>query len=121
MTQPGDRNNPVEEAIRLLESAAGPMNPMVLLAGPPLSGITRSMYEAVRSGLPHGRLYQLTVAELAAYSDLPSLFSGDGPHVLHASPSRRRFSFRSRSIPLVPRRPARSGVWRQKARCSPHR
>ncbi|MFD7616068.1 hypothetical protein [Streptomyces sp. NPDC059802] len=82
MTQPGDRNDPVEEVTRLLESAAGPVNPMVLLVGPPLSGITRSMYEAVQSCLPHGRLYQLTAADLAARPDVPSLFSGDGPHVL---------------------------------------
>ncbi|TLQ39236.1 hypothetical protein [Streptomyces marianii] len=82
MSQPGDPSGPVEEVIRLLESAAGPVNPMVLLVGPPLSGITRSMYEAVRSGLPHGRLYQLTVADLAARPDLEDLFSGIGPHVL---------------------------------------
>ncbi|WP_328973570.1 hypothetical protein [Streptomyces sp. NBC_00239] len=82
MTQPGDRNDPVEEVTRLLKSAAGPVNPMVLLVGPPLSGITRSMYEAVQSCLPHGRLYRLTAADLAARPDLPSLFSGDGPYVL---------------------------------------
>ncbi|MFD4526644.1 hypothetical protein ACFWP7_22465 [Streptomyces sp. NPDC058470] len=82
MTQPGDRNDPVEEAIRLLESATGAMNPMALLVGPPLSGVTRAMYEALQSCLPHGRLCRLTAADLAARTDLPSLFSGDGPHVL---------------------------------------
>ncbi|MFJ4700526.1 hypothetical protein ACIP5N_21895 [Streptomyces sp. NPDC088768] len=54
---------------------------MVLLVGPPLSGVTRSMYEAVRGCLPHGLLYQLTVAELASW-DPADLFSSGGPHVL---------------------------------------
>ncbi|MFE7485108.1 hypothetical protein [Streptomyces sp. NPDC057552] len=33
MSQTGDRNGPVEEVVRLLESAAGPVNPMVLPLG----------------------------------------------------------------------------------------
>lgn len=82
MTQPGDPKGPVEEVIRLLESAAGPVNPMVLLVGPPLSGVTRSMFEAVRRCLPHGRLHQHSVADLAARSDRAGLFSNGGPHVL---------------------------------------
>lgn len=82
MTQPGDSNDPVEEVIRLLESATGAVNPMALLVGSPLSGVTRAMYEAVQSGLPHGRLHQFSVAGLAARSDIASLFDGEGPHVL---------------------------------------
>ncbi|MEU4080426.1 hypothetical protein [Streptomyces venezuelae] len=81
MSQSGDPNGPVEDVIRLLESAAGPVNPMVLLLGSPLSGVTRSMYEAVRRCLPHGRLYQPTVADLVSW-DLADLVSADGPHVL---------------------------------------
>lgn len=82
MSRPDDRNDPAEEVIRLLESAAGPVNPMVLLVGPPLSGVTRAMSAAVQNRLRHGRLHQPTVAGLAARSDLAGLFSTDGPHVV---------------------------------------
>ncbi|MFG2211974.1 hypothetical protein [Streptomyces sp. NPDC048638] len=63
--QPGAPHDPVGEVLRLLKSAAGPANPMVLLDGPPLSGVSRSMYEALQTQLPHARLHQLTAGELA--------------------------------------------------------
>ncbi|GGU39166.1 hypothetical protein [Streptomyces violascens] len=63
--QPGTPHDPVGEVLRLLSSAAGPANPMVLLDGPPLSGVSRTVYEALQTRLPHARLYQLTACELA--------------------------------------------------------
>jgi hypothetical protein len=58
---------------------------MVLLDGPPLSGVTSSMYEAVQRCLPTARLAQFTALELAEFSARPDFvtqFSGGEPFVL---------------------------------------
>ena len=79
---PGD---PTDEVSRLLASASEPMNPLILLEGPPLSGISRAMYEGLQRSLPHARFAPFTATDLAlaaAQPDFTSRFGGGGRYVL---------------------------------------
>ncbi len=59
--------DPVEEAARLLASAARPTKPLVLLDGPPLSGVTRTMWEAVQRFDPQTQLAPFRAGALAEF------------------------------------------------------
>ncbi|MFE5598025.1 hypothetical protein ACFQ8O_02315 [Streptomyces coelicoflavus] len=83
--RPEGQRDPIEKVARLLETATAPTNSMVLLDGPPLSGVTWSMYEAVQRCLPTARLAPLTaleLAELSAWPDFVTQFSGGEQFVL---------------------------------------
>ncbi|WP_030230218.1 hypothetical protein [Streptomyces sp. NRRL S-350] len=88
MPQRDDRKGqgePIDEVSRLLASVSEPMNPMILLDGPPLSGISRSMYEGLQRTLPQARLAQFTARDLARTTAQPgfvSQFSGGDRYVL---------------------------------------
>ncbi|MFJ3182406.1 hypothetical protein ACIPJN_29020 [Streptomyces sp. NPDC086796] len=76
MTRP-DPQDPLNELAVLVNAAAASSRSMVLLVGPPLSGVTRSMYETAMSQLPDTPLVQLTAGELAeahAQEDLDAHF-----------------------------------------------
>ncbi|MEO3976720.1 hypothetical protein [Streptomyces sp. CAU 1734] len=57
--------DPLDELAVLVNAAAASSRSMVLLVGPPLSGITRAMYETAMSQLSQARLVQWTAGELA--------------------------------------------------------
>ncbi|GAA2969180.1 hypothetical protein GCM10010519_00390 [Streptomyces lactacystinicus] len=79
------QGDPIDEVSRLLASASEPMNPMILLDGPPLSGISRAMYEGLQRTLPHARFAPFTAPDLALAAvqpDFTSRFSGGGRYVI---------------------------------------
>ncbi|WP_250305377.1 hypothetical protein [Streptomyces sp. A 4/2] len=77
--------DPIDEVSRLLASAAEPMNSMILLDGPPLSGVSRAAYEGLQRALPQAKFAQFTALDLARVAVQPnftSRFSAGSRYVL---------------------------------------